>query len=165
MNSLFAREFPLIAARYKQCAQALGIKALYGYFYNFCVNHPGSKPRVHCGPHVDWKNLAVGICVLFVYGVSISLYPCSFSLIRTIGNFNSSERCWLVIWEAGVVLEMPPGVFLMYPSSLFVHFNIDICGKYQLRAQCVNTDPAQISTLSQPMALYLPRTIRAHCVT
>lgn len=34
-----------------------------------------------------------------------------------------------MIWEAGIVLEMPPGVFLMFPSSLFVHFNVDVCGK------------------------------------
>lgn len=57
------------------------------------------------------------------------------------GIFNSSERCWLVIWEAGVILEMPPGVFLMYPSSLFVHFNIDVCGKLELHNQRTNADP------------------------
>lgn len=59
----------MIAARYKRCAEELGIKPLYGHFYNFCVNHPESDPRVHCGPHVDWKNVAVGICVLFIYGL------------------------------------------------------------------------------------------------
>ena len=46
-----------------------------------------------------------------------------------IGTFNSKERSWLVIWEAGVVIEMPAGVFVMYPSSLFYHFNVDMCGE------------------------------------
>jgi hypothetical protein len=46
-----------------------------------------------------------------------------------IGAFNSKERSWLVIWEAGIVIEMPAGVFVMYPSSLFYHLNIDMCGK------------------------------------
>ncbi|KAG2337864.1 hypothetical protein BDR05DRAFT_838057, partial [Suillus weaverae] len=61
--------------------------------------------------HVDWKNIAIGVCVIFIYG-----------------QFNSKERSWLVIWEAGLVIEMPPGVFVMYPSSLFFHFNVDIYG-------------------------------------
>jgi len=27
------------------------------------------------------------------------------------------------------MLELPPGVFVMYPSSLFFHFNVDVCGE------------------------------------
>jgi hypothetical protein len=42
------------------------------------------------------------------------------------GKFNSKQRSWLVIWEAGVVIELPAGVFLLYPSALFFHFNVDI---------------------------------------
>ncbi|TRM68001.1 hypothetical protein BD626DRAFT_564875 [Schizophyllum amplum] len=42
------------------------------------------------------------------------------------GVFNHRERCWLVIWEAGVIIELPPGVFLAYPSSLFYHWNVDL---------------------------------------
>ncbi|KAG1834973.1 hypothetical protein DFJ58DRAFT_847503 [Suillus subalutaceus] len=104
-------EFPLLARRYMACAEALGIQPLYGHFFNFCLNSArAGVPRVHCSPHVDWKNIAIGVCVIFIYG-----------------QFNSKERSWLVIWEAGVVIEMPPGVFVMYPSSLFFHFNVDIC--------------------------------------
>ena len=29
-----------------------------------------------------------------------------------------------------MIIELPAGVFLMYPSSLFFHFNVDICGKH-----------------------------------
>lgn len=24
---------------------------------------------MHCAPHVDFKNLAIGICVIFIYGI------------------------------------------------------------------------------------------------
>ena len=44
-------------------------------------------------------------------------------------NFNHTMRSWLVIWEAGVVIELPPWVLLLYPSSLLYHFNIDIDGR------------------------------------
>lgn len=69
MNHLFSLHFPLIARRYRECANKLGIKALFGLFFNFCINAPlDPAERIHCAPHVDWKNLAMGICVVFVYG-------------------------------------------------------------------------------------------------
>ncbi|KAL1697720.1 hypothetical protein EV121DRAFT_274905, partial [Schizophyllum commune] len=84
-----------------------------GVFYNFCINAPRpfeNIPRVHCYPHVDHMNLAICVCLIFIYG-----------------NFNHRERCWLVIWEAGLIVELPPGVFMAYPSSLFYHWNVDVC--------------------------------------
>lgn len=44
-------------------------------------------------------------------------------------RFNHSRRSWLVLWEAGVVIELPPWTILAYPSALLYHFNIDIDGK------------------------------------
>lgn len=43
-----------------------------------------------------------------------------------LGTFDHRRKAWLVIWEAGVILEIPAGVFVAYPSSLFYHFNWDI---------------------------------------
>lgn len=66
--------FPQIVARYKKCHQTIweeyGIIPLYGLFYNFCLNGawPGKVDRVYCEPHVDWKNIAIGVCLVFVYG-------------------------------------------------------------------------------------------------
>src|SRR5882672_9174152 len=40
MNQVFEQEFPAIALRYKACADTLGIKPLFGYFFNFCLNAP-----------------------------------------------------------------------------------------------------------------------------
>ncbi|KAJ8094090.1 hypothetical protein PM082_023298 [Marasmius tenuissimus] len=112
---ILKRVFPAIAKRYKDCSEYLEEKynmpAPYGgHFYNFCLNGPkGDIRRVHCDPHVDYKNIALGVCMIFVYG-----------------HFNHREKCWLAIWEAGVAFELPPGVFLFYPSSLFLHFNADL---------------------------------------
>ncbi|KAG1717402.1 hypothetical protein EDB19DRAFT_1653814 [Suillus lakei] len=122
MNAVFQEEFPLLARRYRACAEALRIQPLYGHFFNFCLNSArAGVRRVHCSPHVDWKNIAIGVCVLAADSTS--------------GKFNSKERSWLVIWEAGLVVEMPAGVFVMYPSSLFFHFNVDMC---DLQFVCTN---------------------------
>ncbi|KAH9833128.1 uncharacterized protein C8Q71DRAFT_725808 [Rhodofomes roseus] len=40
-------------------------------------------------------------------------------------KFNSKHRSWPVIWEAGIVIEVPPWTQVMYLSSLFLHLNID----------------------------------------
>lgn len=45
--------------------------------------------------------------------------------------FNHKKRLWLVLWEAGVAIELPPWVMLAYPSSLLHHFNVDFMGKTQ----------------------------------
>ncbi|KAL0567433.1 hypothetical protein V5O48_014559 [Marasmius crinis-equi] len=111
--------FPPVAERFEKCGMEMerkfGIKPLYGgLFFNFCLNGarmkgPNPIPRVFCKPHIDFKNLALAICMIFVYG-----------------HFNHREKCWIVIWEAGVALELPMGVFVLYPSSLFLHFNVDV---------------------------------------
>ncbi|KAJ4465135.1 hypothetical protein C8R41DRAFT_738925, partial [Lentinula lateritia] len=107
--------FPAIAQCYQDSVDYMkakfGIHAMFGLFFNFCLNSPRKGiPRVFCRPHVDWKNTAFGVCMIFVF----------------VGHFDHREKCWLVIWEAGIALELPPGVFLFYPSSLFLHFNVDL---------------------------------------
>ncbi|KAK1219073.1 hypothetical protein PQX77_018222 [Marasmius sp. AFHP31] len=113
---ILERVFPEIANRYKECNKFMrekyGLEPPFGLFWNFCLNgmSKATKPlRVFCTPHVDYKNIALGVCMIFIYG-----------------HFNHRETCWLVAWEAGVAFELPPGVFLIYPSSLFLHFNMDV---------------------------------------
>ncbi|KAH7904056.1 hypothetical protein BJ138DRAFT_1107144 [Hygrophoropsis aurantiaca] len=91
-------------------------EAQFGVFFNFCINVPfrDGLSRVHLYPHADRKNIAGGYCALYVYEGNKS--------------FRHEEKAWLVIWEAGLILELPPGVLLFYPSALFYHFNIDIGG-------------------------------------
>jgi hypothetical protein len=44
-----------------------GIELLIGVYWNLCMNAAfPEQPCVHCGPHVDQKNI-VGICILLVY--------------------------------------------------------------------------------------------------
>ena len=116
--TLLCKVFPKIAERYRKCSAKMkhryGFSAPFGgLFFNFCVNGiMAGHPRVKCLPHIDFKNLALGVCMIYVYG-----------------HFDHKEKCWIVIWEAGIALELPPGVFLIYPSSLFLHFNVDLDGK------------------------------------
>jgi len=116
---LVNKHFPKIAERYRQNAADIKkkhkgeIEPHFGLFWNFCLNAAHRDvPRVHCWPHIDSKNIAVGVCVLYIYG-----------------DFNSKELSWLCIWEAGIIIELPPGVVLIYPSALFYHFNVDIKGE------------------------------------
>ncbi|KAF9026369.1 hypothetical protein BDZ89DRAFT_1134796 [Hymenopellis radicata] len=138
-NDLAARLFPVIAARYLACAEYMRtnhkIEPMFGLFWNWCLNAPlAGTQRVFCDPHVDFKNLALGVCIVFVYGV-----------------FNHREKAWLVIWEAGVCLELPPGVFLIYPSSLFYHFNVDIVTTADgARPMPGNSEPLWGPTLMRP---------------
>ncbi|KAI0738690.1 hypothetical protein C8Q80DRAFT_1275652 [Daedaleopsis nitida] len=114
----FKQRFPALADRVLACEESLKrmgygedvARPRYGYWYNFCINGPCGKVRgVMTRPHVDAKNLALMMCAVFVYG-----------------RFNSKEKAWLVLWEAGLIIEIPPGVVILYPSSLFMHFNISI---------------------------------------
>ena len=48
------------------------------------------------------------------------------------GDFNHGERAWLVIWELGLIFQLPPGVWIFYPSAIFYHFNVDKWGMHCL---------------------------------
>lgn len=50
--------------------------------------------------------------------------------------FNHKRRSWLVLWEAGVAIELPPWVMLAYPSSLLHHFNVDLTGELYRIVAC-----------------------------
>lgn len=68
--------------RSNRCAEELDIQPMFGPFYQFCINaRRKSRKRkkkkkktnkdvvgVHCGPHGDWKNLAIFLCCIFIYG-------------------------------------------------------------------------------------------------
>ncbi|KAF8236818.1 hypothetical protein L208DRAFT_1524221, partial [Tricholoma matsutake] len=109
--------FPGVAEHFNESSswyKKRGIAPLFGVYWNLCINTSfPNQVQIHCGPHADRKNI-VGVCTAdsLLMGFSV--------------NFNHTMRSWLVIWEAGVVIELPPWVLLLYPSSLLYHFNIDI---------------------------------------
>ncbi|KAI0076225.1 hypothetical protein K474DRAFT_1708400 [Panus rudis PR-1116 ss-1] len=113
--------FPRIVARMLEVNAR--IKAEYGldcpfiYWWNLCINAPIPSEGIHrvmCRPHVDAQNGALLLCAVFVY------------YYGKVPNRHEREHVWLVLWEAGIVIEIPVGVFLFYPSALFLHFNVDI---------------------------------------
>ncbi len=56
--------------RYRRCKK--GVEARFGVFFNFCLNHSrrgNGVCRVQCWPHVDKANLAIGVCIIFIYGM------------------------------------------------------------------------------------------------
>ncbi|KAA1480172.1 hypothetical protein DENSPDRAFT_855735, partial [Dentipellis sp. KUC8613] len=74
------RAFPGVASRFEKCAKTLeaqyGFKPAYDLFYNYCLNFPSQEVlRVYCEPHVDWKNVALGVCLLFIHGFVIVTTP------------------------------------------------------------------------------------------
>ncbi|KIY53299.1 hypothetical protein FISHEDRAFT_69150 [Fistulina hepatica ATCC 64428] len=115
-SALVETYFPGVAARFRNnhvwMKDRHGISPLFGLFWNYCVNHALPDlgvPRVFCAPHADWKNLAIAVCAIFVYG-----------------DFDHRTKCWLCIWDFGIVIQIPPGCFMLYPSALLFHFNVDI---------------------------------------
>lgn len=46
------------------------------------------------------------------------------------GKFDWHEKAWLVLWEARLIIQLPIGVLFLYPSALFIHFNLNISGDY-----------------------------------
>jgi hypothetical protein len=44
------------------------------------------------------------------------------------GCFNSKAKCWLVLWELGLVLELPANTVVFFPSALFHHWNVSATG-------------------------------------
>ncbi|KAJ7893498.1 hypothetical protein B0H13DRAFT_1886381 [Mycena leptocephala] len=114
VSDIVATVFPGVAARFLADAdwhwRRHGIKPMFGLFWCLCLNawFPGQW-RIHCRPHADKKNQIV--------------------------QFDHRKYTWLVIWEAGVAVELPPWVILIYPSALFYHFNLDVS-----QIQFVTTD-------------------------
>lgn len=94
-------QFPGIAKRFETCINYMDniydLKPGFGLYWNFCVNAPRSfqpisydEPRVLregpsevlCDPHLDGKNLALAVCLLFIYGAScdITLFKLKYSV-------------------------------------------------------------------------------------
>ncbi|KAI0083089.1 hypothetical protein BDY19DRAFT_998859 [Irpex rosettiformis] len=121
VNSVLEEHFPELTKRMHEDMETLcnkyGLpKSPYGYFWNFCINSLVSEEGildVFCLPHADAHNGAILVCAVFVYYYG----QC---------DTNSDEKIWLVFWEAGIIMEIPAGTLVFYPSALLLHFNVDI---------------------------------------
>ncbi|GJN87490.1 hypothetical protein Rhopal_000439-T1 [Rhodotorula paludigena] len=103
--------FPPIHERFRKADPGLEdpdhpLRSRFGIFPLFCLNYTGGHP-VHCAPHVDYKNVAGGVCVVMAYG-----------------EFDSSQRHWIYFHDLNIAVELPAGCCAIYPSSLLVHSNV-----------------------------------------
>ncbi len=66
-------------------------------------------PQTVTVPHIDYLNLAGGLCA-----------------ITALGNFDPDAGGHLVLWDLRIVLRFPPGATVLIPSSLIRHSNVPI---------------------------------------
>jgi hypothetical protein len=113
VNGAFAAWFPKLYTYYHQ---TLG--ALYAHDKELERIFPDSAwaamsfnfgRATCCYRHLDWGNLAYGVCV-----------------ITNVGKFDSMRGGHLILWECGLVIEFPPGVSIIIPSAIISHSNVPI---------------------------------------
>ncbi len=66
-------------------------------------------PRVVTLRHRDHLNLPFGWCCVTVFG-----------------DFDYTRGGHLVLWDLGLVIEIPPGATFLIPSAILEHSNLDI---------------------------------------
>ena len=97
----------------------------FGLFYTMAINVDMGQ-RVKSIPHHDVMNLAWGICAILAFGAPWPVeagHPAD--VMYYTGFFADSQLAWLVNLEAGVVIQIPSGVFYFCLSSIITHFNVD----------------------------------------
>lgn len=73
VSHLVEIHYPLIYERFKRADPGFKnpddpLRARFGVFPLFCLNYTTDDKPVHCRPHVDFKNVAGGVCVVMPYG-------------------------------------------------------------------------------------------------
>ncbi|KAK4331281.1 LigA [Rhodotorula toruloides] len=85
----------------------------YGIFPLFCLNYATNLPvhrlQVHCLEHVDYKNVAGGVCAVLAYS-----------------DFDSTKSHYLIFHDLRLVIEFPAGTLAVYPSFLLAHSNVSL---------------------------------------
>ncbi|BGP14189.1 hypothetical protein JCM10213v2_002129 [Rhodosporidiobolus nylandii] len=106
MNNFTAAHFPSVYERYQRANHP---DLIFGVFSLCAVNLPAPGRPVSTRPHRDWKNPAGGVCVILPFG-----------------DFKSDEQGYVVLHELRLVVEVPAGVAIAFPSALITHSNIDV---------------------------------------
>lgn len=71
-------------------------------------------PRTACYRHRDFSNLPFGLCA-----------------VTALGDFDYTKGGHLVLWEAHLVIEFPPGVTILLPSAIISHSNVPVADNEQ----------------------------------
>jgi hypothetical protein len=107
----------------------------FGLFYTMAINVDMGR-RVKSIPHRDTMNLAWGICAILAFG-ALRFIAVGFpaDIMYYAGFFHDGQLAWLVNLEAGIVIQIPSGVFYFCLSSIITHFNVDRHGAFT--QQCI----------------------------
>ncbi|KAI0089958.1 hypothetical protein BDY19DRAFT_992900 [Irpex rosettiformis] len=144
VNSVLEEQFPELAKRMRDDMESLCKKyelpkSPYGHFWNFCINSPVSEDGIQdvfCLPHADAHNGAILVCAVFVYYYG----HC---------DTQADEKIWLVFWEAGIIMEIPAGTLVFYPSALLLHFNVNIDDVLRVTEDGKYPTPENVRPLNQ----------------
>ncbi|TFK85451.1 hypothetical protein K466DRAFT_494704, partial [Polyporus arcularius HHB13444] len=66
-------------------------------------------PRVITRVHLDYLNYAFGMCS-----------------VTALGKFNYRRGGHIILWDAKLIIEFPPGSTILLPSAILRHSNVDI---------------------------------------
>jgi hypothetical protein len=88
--------------KYPQLERTFGNSIWSASSFNF-------GPKTVCFDHIDFKNLAFGICS-----------------ITALGNFNAKLGGHLILWDLKKVIEFPAGTTALIPSAVLRHSNTSI---------------------------------------
>ncbi len=66
-------------------------------------------PRVTTYPHLDHLNFAFGMCA-----------------ITALGNYDYKKGGHIILWDAKLIIEFPPGSTILIPSAILRHSNVAV---------------------------------------
>lgn len=66
-------------------------------------------PKTVCDKHRDKEDAAIGVCA-----------------VTSSGPYDYRKGGHLVLWELGLIVELPPGATVLFPSALITHSNCAI---------------------------------------
>ena len=109
----------------------IGIFATWApHLYSYYVDHLG--PLFKCYPDLWWNFVnSVFACTTFNFGPHICCFghinfrnlPFGWCAITALGNFNPIFGGHLVLWDLKIVIDFPPGLTILMPSSTIRHSN------------------------------------------
>ncbi|RPD69140.1 hypothetical protein L226DRAFT_472205 [Lentinus tigrinus ALCF2SS1-7] len=67
------------------------------------------RPRVATHVHLDLLNYAYGMCAVFAAG-----------------NYDYKQGGHIILWDAKLIIEFPPGATILLPSAILRHSNVTI---------------------------------------
>lgn len=76
-----------------------------------------------------------------VYAHILLPMPSLIASFAVLGVFARKQAVFLVIWELQIILELLPGGWILLPSALFTHLNVDAASKPILYTLCTFSPP------------------------